>query len=153
MRNLNAFYKLLIMLLLSNGSVFAQTYTSPASFSFTNTGNNTAFTTKYILVNTSTNLIAYLSTTTSFSGVVAGTYTLYAVNYDPSGTEPTLTVGTNFSSIGGSCVAASSSLALTVSAATSATFTAPASFSFTNTNNNTSYTTIYILVNQYSATI
>ncbi len=147
MINLNAFYKFSILLLLSNSFTFAQTYTSPASFSFTNTGTNTSFTTKYVLVNTSTNLIAYLSTTASFSGVVTGIYSLYAVNYNPSGTAPTLTVGTNLSTIGGTCVALSSSLNVTVSAVTSATFTAPASFSFTNSGNNTALTTIYVLVN------
>lgn len=125
----------------------AQNYTAPASFTFTNDGHNTSFTTKYILVSTTTNLISYFSETTSFSSVGVGTYSLYAVNYNPSGTAPTLTVGTNLSAIGGSCVGLSSALTVTVSANTTANYTAPASFSFTHTGNDTALTTVYILVN------
>jgi hypothetical protein len=140
-------YQLTLILLLFSKNIDAQVYTAPANFSFTSAGTNTAFTTKYILVNSSTNLIAYLSTTNSFSAVAVGSYLMYAVNYDPSGTAPTLTVGTNLSAIGGSCVAKSASLAVTVSAVTSATFQAPASFSFNINGNNSALTTNYILVN------
>jgi hypothetical protein len=125
----------------------AQTYTAPASFSFTNVGNNTSFSTKYILVNTSTNLISYLSETTNFSGIAAGTYSLYAVNYNPAGTVPTLTTGTNLSAIGGNCVGLSAALTITVSANTTANYTAPANFSFNHTGHNNVLTTVYVLVN------
>jgi hypothetical protein len=103
-----------LVLFFSNCIVLAQNYTSPANFSFTNTGNNSSFTTRFILVNSSINLISYLSTTASFSNVTTGTYRLYAVNFDPSGTAPTLTVGTNLNAIGGSCVALSAALVVTV---------------------------------------
>jgi hypothetical protein len=107
-------YRIILLLLLFSKNIEAQVYTAPANFSFTSAGTNAAFTTKYILVNSSTNLIAYLSTTNNFSAVAIGSYLMYAVNYDPSGTVPTLTVGTNLNAIGGSCVAKSASLTVTV---------------------------------------
>jgi phosphohistidine swiveling domain-containing protein len=112
----------------------AQTYTAPATFSFTHTGSNTSFSNRYILVNSTTSLIAYTSSSASFSSVAAGTYQLYAVNYDPSGTAPTLTVGTNLNAIGGSCVSLSTATTVTVNAAVDCTTNRPATPAITNSN-------------------
>ncbi len=95
--------------------VLAQNFTAPANFSFSHTNSNPAYMTRYILVNTQTNSIDYSSVQTSFSNVGAGSYLLYGVNYDASGTAPVLTPGTNFSTIGSTCVGLSSSLLVRVS--------------------------------------
>jgi hypothetical protein len=81
-----------------------------SSISFTNNGNQTAagYLTKYMLVDNSTNQIVQ-EVTSPFTVPVnpGGSYSVYTVNYNGSGTVPTLTTGTNINSIGGTCVAIS----------------------------------------------
>ncbi len=81
-----------------------------SSISFTNNGNQTAagYVTKYLLVDNSTNQIVQ-QVTSPFTAPVnpGGSYSVYTVNYNSSGTAPTLTAGTNINSIGGTCVALS----------------------------------------------
>ncbi|OIN56917.1 hypothetical protein BLX24_22380 [Arsenicibacter rosenii] len=102
-------------LLLGGGAVRGQNFTAPASFSFSHTGGNPAYTTRYILVNTQTNIISYASVQPGFSNVAAGTYLLYGISYDQAGVAPVLTPAASFSTIGGTCVGFSSSLLVRVS--------------------------------------
>lgn len=77
-----------------------------STISATVSGNNTSagFITTYVLTNAS-GVIQSSNSTGSFTApVTTGEYRVYAVNYAISGIAPTLTSGTNISTIGGDCV-------------------------------------------------
>jgi hypothetical protein len=68
------------------------------------TGNNTGLTTTYVLTDKN-GVILQSQATGSFMGLANGIYNVYAVNYDPTAMPiPSLTVGSNISSVSGSCV-------------------------------------------------
>jgi hypothetical protein len=125
-----------------------------STFTVTNTGQATTsggntYTTVFAVVNASTNniLSSYLTTTIT-APATAGSYKVYAINYQTSGgaTAPTLTTGTNINAIGGTCVAVSlNPVYFSVCDCTPA----GSSVTFANTGNNTStgYTTMYVMTN------
>ncbi|GAB3028156.1 hypothetical protein GCM10027185_30340 [Spirosoma pulveris] len=57
-----------------------------------------------MLVDATSAAIVQVSGTPSFTAVGVGSYIAYAVNYDGAQAAPTLTTGTNFANIGGTCV-------------------------------------------------
>jgi hypothetical protein len=136
------------------------TYTAPANVGLTNTGQNTSanYTTRYVLVRNSTQVIAYTSTTPNFSNVPVGDYSAYAVNYNSTLTPPNLSVGVNFSSIGGDCVNQSSPFPVSVISGSVACLPATAgvgTISAVATGNNTSagFNTTYVLTNSSNVII
>lgn len=129
------------------------TYTAPASVVLTNTGQNTStgYVTHYVLVNNTTQVIAYSGASPSFSNVPVGNYSAYAVNYNSQQVQPTLTVGTSFSAIGGECVQTSSAFPVIVTSGSAACTPASggSTISATAVGNNTGagYATRYVLTN------
>jgi Bacterial Ig domain len=86
-----------------------------APINFQVSGQNTAagFVQRYVLTNTA-GTIQYSAASLPFTGVTAGQYKAYAVNYDGGQTAPNLTVGTAITAIGGSCVDTSDALKIGV---------------------------------------
>jgi hypothetical protein len=130
------------------------TYTAPASVVLTNTGQNNAagFVTQYVLVNNTTQTIAYTNTTPGFSNVPVGNYSAYAVNYNSSQASPNLAVGTAFAAIGGDCVNTSSAFSVIVTSGSVACIPATAgvgTISATVSGHNTAagFATRYVLTN------
>jgi Bacterial Ig domain len=83
----------------------------PISVEIHSQNTNAGFTTKYILTDAA-GVIKYQTAALPFTGVVAGDYLAYAVNY--SGTAPTLTVGANISAMGGTCTSLSNAFPVKV---------------------------------------
>lgn len=130
------------------------TYTAPASVVLTNTGQNASpgFVTRYVLVDNSTQAIAYANTTPGFSNVPVGNYSAYAVNYNSAQAAPNLALGTAFAAIGGECVNTSSAFSVIVTSGAVACVPATAgvgTISATASGHTTSsgFTTRYVLTN------
>ncbi|MBN8820645.1 MULTISPECIES: Ig-like domain-containing protein [unclassified Spirosoma] len=87
---------------------------TPISLSITGNNTDAGFATAYVLVNASTNTIAYVTNAFPFTGVAAGQYLAYSINRDNSGSAPDLNVGNPISSIGGTCVSLSEPLPIGV---------------------------------------
>ncbi|PKK37883.1 hypothetical protein BWI96_05345 [Siphonobacter sp. SORGH_AS_0500] len=125
-------------------------YTPGQTFTVSTTGNNTAtgFTTTHVLTDNSGNIIQQVSGTSPVSVTApnqSGTYRVYTVNYDNSGTAPTLTQGTNIGAIGGTCVATSSSpVTFTVASPCVSPGTA-INFNVAGNNTASGYTTTHVL--------
>ena len=121
---------------------------SPVGLQSSGQNTSVGFVQRYVLTNAA-GIIQYTANTLPFTGVAAGQYKAYAVNYDQAQTAPTLTVGTAISAIGGACVNTSAALPIGILDCNNTTGNITPSIA--GQNSGASFTQKYILTDSIGA--